>query len=394
MQRNRFATVLLDLDDLLRCHIQFLRQFFRSGFTAKILKHLTLNARELIDDFNHVDRDANGSRLVRHSTRNCLANPPRSVGRELVALRVVELLNCANQTQVSFLNQVQELHTASGVTLRKRNYKTQVGLEEVVLCLLTILSQNMQLTAFARALLIRTRLEDFLSVETGFNTTSKINFLFGIEQGDLTDLLEVVLHRVGRCASDGNLLDWFICFIRIRNDESTLRTKFSSALRLRILVMCRRLIIFRIFVFYVVIVSFDLGIFQIIDIGFNVFDFFEIGVFGDVAFEFLIVLRGYDFLRSFFDLSCLLARALRVLGSLFRAFSLRVLRRLLAGCARLLLCFRLRYFLLLSLLCGAALLRSGFLCLCRRLFLSGRCLLCRAALLGRSLLRLYGSIIL
>ena len=158
--------------------------------------------------------------------------------------------------------------------------------------------------------------------------------------------------------------------------------------------MCRRLIIFRIFVFYVVIVSFDLGIFQIVDIGFNVFDFFEIGVFGDVAFEFLIVLRGYDFLRNFFDLSCLLARALRVLGSLFRAFSLRVLRRLLAGCARLLLCFRLRYFLLLSLLCGAALLRSGFLCLCRRLFSSGRCLLCRAALLGRSLLRLYGSIIL
>ena len=184
-----------------------------------------------------MDRDANGARLVRHSTRNCLANPPRSVGRELVALRVVELLNCANQTQVSFLNQVQELHTASGVTLRKRNYKTQVGLEEVVLCLLTILSQNMQLTAFARALLIRTCLEDFLSVETGFNTTSKINFLFGIEQGDLTDLLEVVLYRVGRCASDGNLLDWFICFIRVRNNESALRTKFSSALRLRILVM-------------------------------------------------------------------------------------------------------------------------------------------------------------
>ena len=381
VQRNRFTTVLLDLDDLLRCHIQFLRQFFRRRFTAKILKHLTLNARELIDDFNHVHGNANGSRLVRHGTRNCLANPPRSVGRELVALRVVELLDCTNQTKIAFLNQIQELHTASGVTLRKRNHKAQVGLEKVILCVLTILRQNMQLTALARALFIGARLEDFLSVETGFNTTGKINLLLGIEQGYLTDLLEVVLHRVGCRASDGNLLDWLICLIRVRNDEPALRTELSSALRLRILVMCRRLIIFRIFVFYVVIVSFDLGIFQIVDIGFNVFDYFQISVFGDIAFKFLIVLRGHNFLRSL-DLSCLLPRPLRALGSFFHNIRLRVLRRLLTGRARLLFRFRLRGFLLLSLLCAATLLGSGFLCLCKRFFLCGCCLLSRTTLLG------------
>ena len=58
--------------------------------------------------FDHMNRNADGASLVGDSTRDCLADPPRSIRGELKALGVVELLNCTDKAQVAFLNKVEE----------------------------------------------------------------------------------------------------------------------------------------------------------------------------------------------------------------------------------------------------------------------------------------------
>ena len=164
MQRNRLATILLNFDDLLGGHVEFLCQFLGSGFATQVLEHLALDARKLVDNLDHVHRDADRASLVRHRAGDCLANPPRGVGRELVALRVIELFDSANKAQVTFLDQVQELHTATGVALGKRDNESKVRLEQVVLRLLTVLRQEVQFTSLAAGHLIGLVLQLVLGV--------------------------------------------------------------------------------------------------------------------------------------------------------------------------------------------------------------------------------------
>ena len=67
---------------------------------------------------DHVDRDANGARLVGNGARDGLAHPPRSVSGELIASPVLELVHRLHQTDVAFLDQIQELaiHSSSSCT--------------------------------------------------------------------------------------------------------------------------------------------------------------------------------------------------------------------------------------------------------------------------------------
>ena len=108
MQRNRFAPVLLHLNNLFGSHIQLFTELLGGGLTPQVLKHLALHTGELINNLNHVHRNTNSTRLVRHCAGNRLANPPGGVGGEFKALRVVEFLDRADQTQVAFLNKVKE----------------------------------------------------------------------------------------------------------------------------------------------------------------------------------------------------------------------------------------------------------------------------------------------
>ena len=181
-----------------------------------------MDARELVDDLDHVHRNADRTSLVRHRAGDRLTNPPGGVGRELVALRVVELFDSADKAQVTFLNQVQELHTAAGVALGQRHDKAEVRLEQVVLRLLTILCEEVQLTTLAAGHLISLVLQLVLGVEACFDTAGEVHFLLSVQQGDLTDLLEVVLHRVGGCTGDRHLLDRFVGLIGIGDDKAAL----------------------------------------------------------------------------------------------------------------------------------------------------------------------------
>ena len=53
-------------------------------------------------------RDADGARLVGDRAGDGLADPPRGVGRELVAAAVFELVHRLHQADVAFLDQVEE----------------------------------------------------------------------------------------------------------------------------------------------------------------------------------------------------------------------------------------------------------------------------------------------
>ena len=243
VQRNRLATILLNLHDLLGGHVEFLRQFLGGRFATQVLEHLALDTRKLVDDLDHVHRDADRTRLVRHRAGDRLTNPPGGVGRELVALRVVELFDGADEAQVAFLDQVQELHTAAGVALGQRHNESKVRLEQVVLRLLTVLSEEVQLATLAAGHLVSLVLQLVLGVEAGFDTPGEVHFLLRIQQRDLTDLLEVVLHRVSRCTGNRHLLDGFVGLIGIGDDEATLHvnaivrtfTKCGALSELRIL---------------------------------------------------------------------------------------------------------------------------------------------------------------
>ena len=62
-----------------------------------------------------------------------LPDPPRRVGRELVAAAVLELVDRLHQADVAFLDQVEELQAAVGVFLGDGDDEAQVGLDHFLL---------------------------------------------------------------------------------------------------------------------------------------------------------------------------------------------------------------------------------------------------------------------
>ena len=83
----------------------------------------------------------------------------------------------------------------------------------MVLCLLSVLGKNMQFASLARTQIIGGGLQQLFGIQTGFNSTGKVNFLFRIKKRHFTDLLEVILDRVRCCTRNSNLLDRLIGLI-------------------------------------------------------------------------------------------------------------------------------------------------------------------------------------
>ena len=77
--------------------------------------------------------NADRARLIGDRARDRLPDPPRRVGRELVAAAVFELVDRLHQADVAFLDQVQELQAAVGVFLGDGNDEAQVGLDHFLL---------------------------------------------------------------------------------------------------------------------------------------------------------------------------------------------------------------------------------------------------------------------
>ena len=230
VQGDRLAAVLLDLDDLLRGHVQLDGQLLRGGLTSQVLKHLALHAGELVDDLDHVHRDADGAGLVSHRAGNGLANPPGGVGGELEALGVVELLHGADEAQVALLDEVQEEHAAARVALGQGDHQSQVGLQQVVLGPLAVLGHPVQLATQLGRQVVALLGQAVLGVKTGLDALGELDLLLGVQQRDLTDLLEVVLDRVRGGAGGDDPLGRLVALVGVGDGEGAVLVLGLAAL--------------------------------------------------------------------------------------------------------------------------------------------------------------------
>src|SRR5439155_17203065 len=161
LQRDRLLRDLDDLTHLVLGDGHALRDLFRCRLATELLKQGAGDADELVDRLHHMDRDADRPRLVCDGARDGLADPPRRVRGELVALLVVELLDRADQTNVPLLDQVQEIHAAADVLLRDRDDEPEVGLRQLVPRVVALLDELVRETTQA-TLLVDVGLDDLL----------------------------------------------------------------------------------------------------------------------------------------------------------------------------------------------------------------------------------------
>src|SRR5262245_43465618 len=136
LERDGLLRDLEDLAHLADRDVHALGDLLRGRLAAELLDQRPRRANQLVDRLDHVDRDADRPRLVGDRAGDRLADPPRRVGRELVAAAVLELVDRLHQADVAFLNQVEELQPAVRVLLRDRDDQAEVRLDELFLRLL------------------------------------------------------------------------------------------------------------------------------------------------------------------------------------------------------------------------------------------------------------------
>ena len=61
-----------------------------------------------------------------------LADPPRRVGRKFEPAAIVELVDALHQTEVAFLNQVEQRQAAVQIALRDRYHQAQIRLHQLL----------------------------------------------------------------------------------------------------------------------------------------------------------------------------------------------------------------------------------------------------------------------
>ena len=133
LHRDRLLGDLQHLAHLVFRHLHALGQLVGQRLAAHLLQHLPRDTVELVDRLDHVHRNTNRARLIGDRARDGLANPPGGIGRKLVTAAVFEFVDSLHQTDVAFLDQVQELQAAVRVFLRDRNDEAQVGFDHLFL---------------------------------------------------------------------------------------------------------------------------------------------------------------------------------------------------------------------------------------------------------------------
>jgi hypothetical protein len=148
------------------------------------------------DRLAHVDGQADGAALVGDGAGDRLADPPGGVGREFVALGVVEFLDRAHQADIALLDQIHHGQAVGGVFFGDRDHQAQVGLDQVLAggaAGVDLAAQHLALGVAEPALIVQQRIAGGVGQ---LHLLGQINFLAGRQQRHLADLLEVHAHRV------------------------------------------------------------------------------------------------------------------------------------------------------------------------------------------------------
>ena len=77
-------------------------------------------------------RNTDGTRLVCDGSSDRLSDPPGGIGTEFVALAVIKLFHCLDQTQIALLDQIQKKHPPPHISLGNTHHKTQIRLRKTL----------------------------------------------------------------------------------------------------------------------------------------------------------------------------------------------------------------------------------------------------------------------
>src|SRR5579884_1048507 len=188
LQADRLLANLDNLTHFLRADLHLLGNLLRCRLAPQVLQQTTADADQTVNRLHHMHGDTNRARLVSDSARNGLANPPRRIRAELVALRVVELLDRANQANIALLDQVQQAHTTTDILLRNTDDETQVGFGQAALRLLTILDYAP----------VRIRLQQLRF--TALHTLRQLHLFLRCQQRNTTNLAQIHTHGIVQAA--------------------------------------------------------------------------------------------------------------------------------------------------------------------------------------------------
>ena len=140
VERQRLAGHLDDAAGVFERQAGPLGDFFRIRLAAEFLDEVGGHRTDPAHRVDHVHRQADRAALVGDGPGDRLANPPRGVGRELVAALVFELVDGPHQARVAFLDQVEEAQAAVAVALGDRDDQPQVGGREDPLGVVVLLA--------------------------------------------------------------------------------------------------------------------------------------------------------------------------------------------------------------------------------------------------------------
>ena len=199
LQADRLLGNFQNLPHPVGGHVHLLGNLLGGGVVAQLLEQLAGNPDHLVDGLHHVYRDADGAGLVGDGSGDGLTNPPGSVGGELEALHIVELLHRLDQAQVALLDQVQELHPPAHIPLGDGHHQAQIGLRQTLAGPLPLFDGLFQLLAqlvgdlFSRPLQL---LQLLLGGGAGGHGLGQLHLLLRGEQVHLADLLQIHPHRI------------------------------------------------------------------------------------------------------------------------------------------------------------------------------------------------------
>ena len=81
-------------------------------------------------------RNADRACLIGKRTGDRLLDPPGRIGAELISLCIIKLLYCLDQSEIAFLNQIEQLHPTSCISFGNADYKSQICLHKLLTCIL------------------------------------------------------------------------------------------------------------------------------------------------------------------------------------------------------------------------------------------------------------------